>query len=103
MADTILQINPGTLIDAAANVQPNDYSGYTFAIIVLSFVLIGSFYAIKKLYDKNNDLQTAAVKRAEDTTKALTNALNEVEKQYKEFSRSLERTNEILRDIKAKV
>jgi hypothetical protein len=103
MVSTLLQVNPNALADAASKVQPGDYSGYTFAIIVLSLVLGGSLYAIKNLYEKNTDLQTAAVARAEDTTKALISALNEVKDQYKEFTRSIEHTNEILKDIKSKI
>ena len=103
MTSILLQINPNALTDAATKVQPGDYSGYTFAIVVLALVLVGSLYAIKNLYEKNTELQTAAVTRAEDTTKALISALNEVKEQYKEFTRSIEHTNEILKDIKSKI
>ena len=103
MTSTLLQLNPGIITDAATKVQPGDYSGYTFAIIVLALILVGSIYSIKTLYDKNTELQTAAVKRAEDTTKELTKALNEVEKQYNEFTRGINLMNDTLKDIKAKI
>ena len=87
----LLQIDPSTLIDSASKVQPGDYSGYTFAIVILTLMLAGSLLAIKKLYEENKSLQTAAVTRAESATKALIEALTEVKRHYEILNETLKR------------
>lgn len=100
MRYTLLQIDPNGILNSAANVRPGDNSGYTFAIVVLTFVLLICLYALKSIYEKNNNLQNAAVARAETATTALVNAINAMEEQYKEHTRAQNQMNEILKDFK---
>lgn len=98
----ILQtIDPAGLIDSAKNVTPNDDSGYSFAVIVLTFILLISLWALKKLFDENTILQGAAVKRAEDMTRSLITATNAQEKAFDKVAEKLEYQTEILKEIKA--
>lgn len=46
----LLQIDVGTVIDSAKNVQPGDNSGYTFAVVLLSVMFMGALLVIRKLY-----------------------------------------------------
>jgi len=96
-----LQIDPGTIMGEAGKVQPGDYSGYTFAVVLLVVILLVSLAAIKKLWDENKILQNSAVTRAEDMTKSLIQATNAQERAFEKVADKLETQTELLKEIKA--
>jgi hypothetical protein len=99
--DMLLQIDPAGLMDTAKNVTPNDGSGYSFAILVLTFILLISLWALKKLHEENKLLQTSAVTRAEDMTKNLILATNAQERAFEKVAEKLETQTDLLKEIKA--
>ena len=112
----LLQIqDTAEIVRQAGDVKPGDYSGYAFAVIVMTVVILGLLGAVKKLWDanktvqaENKTLQTAAVTRAEEMTKSLVMATNAQERAFDKVAEKLERQTErldhqaeILREIKA--
>lgn len=101
-----LQILPPDMtafVTSASNVQPGDNSGYTYVVVVLATMLGLSLFAIGRLYLENKTLQTAAVTRAEESTKALIEALNAVKEQYRELTRTQGIMNDLLKELRHKM
>lgn len=109
--DMLLQtIDPGGLMDSARNVTPNDDSGYSFAVLILTFMLLLSLWALKKLHDEGKELQAenkllqgAAVTRAERMTEELITATNAQERAFDKVAEKLDHQLELLKEIKASV
>lgn len=98
----ILQtIDPAGLIDSAKNVTPNDGSGYSFAVVVLTFVFLLSLWTLRKLWDENKVLQGSSLKRAVDMTESLISATNAQEKAFNRVAERLDDQAELLKEIKA--
>jgi hypothetical protein len=98
----LLQIqDTAEIVRQAGEVKPGDYSGYTFAVVLLVVMLLVSLTALKKLWDENKILQTSAVTRAEDMTKSLIQATNAQERAFEKVAEKLEHQTELLKEIKA--
>lgn len=82
-------MNDASTIVEEASKLTGESDGYTFAIIVMSVLLIIAAVVIRELYNENKDLQTKAVSRAESQTKALTEALNAVKENYRNVTELL--------------
>jgi hypothetical protein len=83
------------LIDTAGQLNGGS-DGYTFAIVLLTVLLIVASIVIRSLYLQNKDLQNAAVLRVEGQTKALIEALHAVKENYGRLS-------ELVIEIKSKL
>lgn len=97
----LLQVDSSNLIGAAGNVQPGDNSGYTFAVVVLTAMLLIMLTALKKLWDENKVLQGSSLKRAVDMTESLISATNAQEKAFNRVAERLDDQAELLKEIKA--
>ena len=98
----LLQItDTAEIVKQAGDVKPGDYSGYTFAVVLLVVMLLLTLAALKKLWDENKILQTSAVTRAEDMTKSLIQATNAQERAFEKVADKLETPTELLKEIKA--
>jgi len=83
------------ILDTAKNLNGGS-DGYTFAIVLLSVLLIIAGMVIRSLYIRNKELQDAAVIRVEEQTKALIEALHAVKDNYRKLQ-------ELVIEIKAKL
>jgi hypothetical protein len=93
----LLQIqDTAEIVRQAGEVKPGDYSGYTFAVVLLVVMLLVSLTALKKLWDENKILQTSAVTRAEKMTESLIMATNAQERAFDKVAEKLERQMERL-------
>lgn len=88
-------------MDSARNVTPNDDSGYSFAVLVLTVFLLGSIAAVRILWKENKLLQGAAVARAEKMTESLITATNAQERAFDKVAEKLDHQSELLKEIKA--
>jgi BarA-like signal transduction histidine kinase len=93
----LLQItDTAEIVRQAGDVKPGDYSGYTFAVVLLVVMLLLTLAALKKLWDENKILQTSAVTRAEKMTESLIMATNAQERAFDKVAEKLERQIERL-------
>ena len=98
----LLQIqDTAEIVRQAGEVKPGDYSGYTFAVVILTIMLAGTIAALRSLWKENKLLQTAAVTRAEDMTKSLITATNAQERAFDKVVEKLEHQTDLLKEIKA--
>ena len=98
----LLQItDTAEIVRQAGDVRPGDYSGYTFAVVLLTVMLVMSIAALRSLWKENKLLQTAAVTRAEEMTKGLITATNAQERAFDKVAEKLEHQTELLKEIKA--
>jgi len=69
------------IIDTAGKLNGAS-DGYTFAVVLLSVLLVAAGFVIRYLYLQNKELQTQALGRVENQTKALIEALHAVKENY---------------------
>ena len=70
--------------------------GYWYAVAVLAVMLGLALIAIRHLYTENQTLQKAAVRRAEEMTQKLADALHAVEDKFDKNTQASEQTNRLL-------
>lgn len=87
----LLQIVDTTaLMDQAIKTQPGDYSGYVFAVTLLSTMFSGSLVAIVYLHRMVNKLQDAMVLKVETMATRNTELLTSIETFFEKITHDID-------------